>query len=516
MLHPDPDTNNNNIREDATVPYQPVPQSPRVVPDDSYRGWTNPNQYVQSGSGQRLGENYGPSAFPAQEDAAQRPVQTNQSGHLTYPAVDDPRLGFNNTQLRQPPVWSSPLPPNVSNQPPYVPPSYNNANRPPSGSRGWRAGAIIAMTLVLLLVFGVGLFAGWVFTQNGIGSNTNTLSGLQTNSNSKATVPAITNNSSNLDAVREAVISKVEPAVVQINVTTSSGNALGSGVIIDKRGYVVTNNHVVAGSQSIQVVLADNSKYTAQITGTDATDDLAVVKISAPTNLITATLGDSSKLLVGQEVLAIGNPLGITQTVTRGIISALNRTVNEGQSSSGGSGPATIIPSAIQTDAPINPGNSGGALVDLQGNVIGIPTLAAVDPEFNQTANGVGFAIPSNRVSFIAQQLIQYGKVIHSGRAAMGISAEEVNANVASMAQLAVDHGVLIDSVVAGGPAQNAGLKANDVIVQIDNTQINTLSDLQDALLSKNPGDHISVKVYRGSQQLTITLTLTELQISSS
>ncbi len=506
MLHPD--TNNNNRDENATFPYQSVPQSPRVAPDDAYRGWTNPNQYVPPGSGQRLGENYGPSAFPAQDDTGQRPVQTIQSSRPDYPTVSDPRLVSNNAQMYQPPVWGPNIN-NSSNQPPYGP----GPNRRPS--RGWRAGAIFALTLVLLLVFGVGLFAGWVFTQNGIGSY-GTLSGLQTNSNAKATVPAINSSGSNLDAVREAVISKVEPAVVQINVTLSNGSAIGSGVIIDKRGYIVTNDHVVAGAQTIQVVLADNSKYTAQIIGTDATDDLAVVKIDAPANLVTATLGDSSQLRVGQEVLAIGNPLGITQTVTRGIISALNRTVSEGQSASGGSGPSTVIPGAIQTDAPINPGNSGGALVDLSGNVIGIPTLGAIDPEYNQAANGVGFAIPSNRVNLIAQQLIQTGKVTHSGRAAMGISAETVDPNVASMGNLAVNQGVLIASVSPGGPADRAGLKANDVIVQIDNTPIDSLSTLQDALLAKNPGDTISVKVYRGSQQLTVSLTLTELQVSSN
>src|SRR5207247_3888284 len=132
------------------------------------------------------------------------------------------------------------------------------------------------------------------------------------------------------------------------------------------------------------------------------------------------TVGDSAKLQVGQEVLAIGNPLGITQTVTNGIVSALNRNVSEGPN-------GAIIPNAIQTDAPINPGNSGGALVDLQGNLVGIPTLTAIDPEFKTPANGVGFAIPSNRVKLIAEQIINTGKVTHTGRAALGVSVTSVN-----------------------------------------------------------------------------------------
>jgi S1-C subfamily serine protease len=485
------DTNDDDIHEGPTAPYQPRSEPPIVPQGDLYRGWTDPNQYVSPGGGRMPGENYGPTAFPPQAGAGQHAAQPMPPSQPSYPNASDPRLASGDMQLRQLPMWGTP-PPNMSN------------DTPSSGSRGCRAGAILVLTLVLLLVFGVGLFSGWVFARNGIGS-TYPFNGLQTNSNSKATVPALNSNGSNLDAVREAVVSKVKPAVVQINVITNNGGQLGSGVIIDKRGYIVTNNHVVTGAQQTQVVLADNSKYAAQIAGIDPADDLAVVKINAPTDLVTATLGNSSQLHVGQEVLAIGNPLGITQTVTGGIISALGRNVPEQDTG------ATIL-SAIQTDAPINPGNSGGALVDLQGNVIGIPTLTAIDPEFHQPASGVGFAIPSSRVTFIAQQLIQSGRVTHSGRAVMGITSTTVDANVASMRQLAVDHGALIVTVVNGGPAQRAGLQVGDVIVQIDNTQIDSLSALQDALLAKNPGDRISVKVYRGNQQLTVNLTLTELQ----
>jgi S1-C subfamily serine protease len=247
---------------------------------------------------------------------------------------------------------------------------------------------------VLAVVFGTGLFAGWQFGHGSTAtvapnSNSNS-SGLQSGPNPQATVPAL--NGNNTQTVREAVVSKVSPSVVEINVTTSQGAALGSGVIIDQRGYIVTNNHVVNGASSIEVVLYDGTRATATLTGTDAADDLAVIKITPPAHMAVASLGDSSKLVVGQDVLAIGNPLGITQTVTNGIVSALNRRVSEGQ------GGATI-PDAIQTDAPINPGNSGGALVDMQGNLIGIPTLTAIDPEFNAPATGVGFAIPVNRSS---------------------------------------------------------------------------------------------------------------------
>ena len=338
------------------------------------------------------------------------------------------------------------------------------------------------------------------------GRNTNT-GLLQPGNAPAATVPPLTGN--NTDAVREAVIAKVKPAVVEVTVTTGNGQgAIGSGVLIDARGYIVTNNHVVSGAQSVHVVLYDGTDLSAQVAGTDAADDLAVVKITPPKNGLTvATLGDSSKLLVGQEVLTIGNPLGITETVTNGIVSALGRSVSEG---SGGA----IIPNAIQTDAPINPGNSGGALVDLQGNLIGIPTLTAIDPEFNTPANGVGFAIPSNRVKFIAPQIIQTGKVVHTGRAALGISATDVTPSLAAQDGLAVDHGVLIVSTTPNSPAAQAGLKAGDVIVGINNQPVVDTSSLTDALVSFSPGDTVSVQFYRGNQQMAVNVKLGELQAS--
>jgi len=251
-----------------------------------------------------------------------------------------------------------------------------------------RTGAIIGLILLLIVVFVIGGFAGWVFA-----SAKSSATGTTTTTQAATT----------LDAVRESVAAKVKPTIVEVYVTLAKGAALGSGVIVDSRGYIVTNNHVVSGATTIQVILSNGTKEAAQLAGADASYDLAVLKIAVPQGGLTvATLGDSTQLKVGQEVLVIGNPLGITQTVTNGIVSVLKRTVSEGQG-----GPT--IQNAIQTDAPINPGNSGGALVDLQGNVVGIPTLTAIDPEFNTPANGVGFAIPANRVKTILPQFIQTG-----------------------------------------------------------------------------------------------------------
>ena len=341
-----------------------------------------------------------------------------------------------------------------------------------------RTGAIVALALVLAVAFGTGLFAGWQF---GTRSGANT-GALQPATNSGSAIPPL--NGENLEAVREAVVAQVRPAVVQVNITTSQGRGLGSGVVIDQRGYIITNNHVVERAGRIQVVLYEGTTLPAQLVGTSFTDDLAVLKVTPKGKLTVATLGDSSQLRVGQEVLAIGNPLGITQTVTSGIVSALGRTVG-------------TIPDAIQTDAAINPGNSGGALVDLQGHVIGIPTATAIDPQFKTPANGVGFAIPSNRVKFIAPQIIETGKVTNAGRAAMGVRVTTVDPILAERTNLFIDHGVLVV----------------DVIVQVDKKEVNDIASLGDVLLSKKSGDIVPVQVQRGNQQLTVNVELGELKV---
>lgn len=309
-----------------------------------------------------------------------------------------------------------------------------------------------------------------------------------------------------VDRLREQAVNKVSPAVVKIDI----GSALGSGVILTHNGYIITNHHVVAGASKIVVTLANGDTAPATLVGSDAVDDLAVVRISR-SNLPSAVLGNSNDLVVGQSVLAIGNPLGITRTVTDGIVSALNRTVTEGQGTNGS------IPNAIQTSAPINPGNSGGALINLGGQVIGIPTLAAVDPEFGTTAPGIGFAIPSNTVNRIAQQIIRYHKVIHSGRAALGVFITSVTPELATQYGLPVQHGALIAGLQAGGGAAKAGLKKGQIIVKVNNTDVSSEGDLLDILAKENPGAHVSVTVVqpKGGHQ-TYHVTLGELPANPS
>jgi S1-C subfamily serine protease len=325
-----------------------------------------------------------------------------------------------------------------------------------------------------------------------------------------SSTPTPAANVENTTATRERVIAQVRPSVVQINVSNGNGGGgLGSGVVINAKGYIITNNHVVEGAQSMAVVFADGTTLPGQLVGTAPGDDLAVVKVDpSKTKLTVITLGDSSKVQVGQDVLAIGNPLGITQTVTAGIISALDR--NVGENGTGGD----VLPHTIQTDAAINPGNSGGALVDLRGELIGIPTLAAIDPEFKTPANGVGFAIQSNRVKFIAPQLIQYGRVQNTGRASLDIAGVSVDAALQQQYNLPTNHGVLVVSASPDGAAAKAGLKQNDIIVQIDNYAVTSTASLSDILINKKPGDTVTVKFYRGSQQQSVKLQLGELSAS--
>jgi len=295
--------------------------------------------------------------------------------------------------LEDPAVMHAPPEQDTSPLPSYPP---EPKTLPPPQNRPGRGGAILLLTLVLAIIFGVGLFAGLEFAGNSTSSTATTSRAVTTTSN---TTSATSSSGTTIEAQQEAAIAKVEPAVVELEVTTAQGQQIGSGVIIDTKGDIVTNYHIVNGEASIVAVLYNGSTEQAQLVGTNVADDLAVVHIQPFANMTVVQIGNSSKLVVGQEVLAIGNPLGITETATKGIVSALNRSVTEST--------GTTISNAIQTDAAVNPGNSGGALINLQGQLVGIPTLTAVNTESNTAANGVSFAIPSNLVQTVAQQILQ-------------------------------------------------------------------------------------------------------------
>jgi len=285
-----------------------------------------------------------------------------------------------------------------------------------------------------------------------------------------------------------AVVKELSPSVVQIQ--TPSG--LGSGIVFDSNGDVVTNNHVVGGSDNGPfTVTAGAHSYGAKLVGRFAPDDLAVVRVTGA-QLTPAAFADSSALEVGDFAIAIGNPLGLRSSVTDGIVSAFRPGVSEGN--------GVALPLMIQTSAAINPGNSGGALADLQGRVIGIPTLAATDPELGGSAPGIGFAIPSNLVKDIATQIIRFGHVVNSHRAYLGVQIGETNGA-----------GVLINEVTKGGPAAKAGLKAGDVILTLNGHQTPTIDDLTSAASELKPGMTVSVGIVTQSgKHETVHLTLAE------
>jgi putative serine protease PepD len=286
----------------------------------------------------------------------------------------------------------------------------------------------------------------------------------------------------------------------------------GSGFVIDPRGYILTNYHVVEGAQSIEVVLGDQSHYAAKFVGADQRNDVALLKIEPKEkHLVALSLGDSSSLQVGQKVLAIGNPFGFQSTLTTGVVSALGRTVQTSQS--------TFIDEAIQTDAAINRGNSGGPLINSHGQVIGINS-AIYTP--SGTTAGIGFAISVNTAKNIATDLMTDGRV---HRAFLGVETLPIGGWLSEALDLPVKDGLLVERAAKGGPAAAAGIQGGnrvvaagmrriaiggDVITAIDNQKVASQLDVNLALNHKRPGDNITVTVYRGGKKMDIPVKLGE------
>lgn len=311
------------------------------------------------------------------------------------------------------------------------------------------------------------------------------------------------------------VSEKVTPSIVQINVVAEAkkgqgfdffpfgdmesspkeSEGSGSGIIISNDGYILTNNHVVENAKRVEVILNDRRKFEAKVIGTDPLTDLGVIKINA-TNLPAAYLGNSDGLKVGQWVMAIGNPLSLSSTVTAGIISALNRGSLRLINDSYG------VENFIQTDAVINPGNSGGALVDLNGAVIGVNTAIATR---TGTYIGYGFAIPINLAQTVAKDLIANGKV---SRGYIGVQIREVDAALAKSLGLSRPTGVIIEKVVEGGSASDADIKKGDVILKIDGKEVNAPNTLQSHVAGKSAGSKVVLTIWRDNKEIERTVTL--------
>jgi putative serine protease PepD len=357
-------------------------------------------------------------------------------------------------------------------------------DEPSSGSsgRGRRRGLIASAAVIALVGVGVGAYF--------IGTGSSDDKGGSAVAEAPAALPAASANAKPLpgsagQSPTARIYAAASPAVVSIRTSTGSG----TGFLIDNRTTIVTNAHVVEGSSTVTIRFgADGQNITGTVKGTDPSSDLAVVTIpgGAPNNAKPLTLADSNKLIVGNDVVAIGNPFGLDRTVTEGVISALDRQI---QAPNG-----FEIDGAIQTDAAINPGNSGGPLLDQSGNVIGVNSQIETGSQGGGNV-GIGFAIPSNTLRQVVPVLEQGKRVAHAW---LGIQSGQTQSG----------GGAAVSDVTAGGPAQAGGLQAGDTILQIDGQKINDFTDVSKVVNQKQPGDKIDVQVRRGGSQASLKVTL--------
>lgn len=383
------------------------------------------------------------------------------------------------------------------------------------------AGALVACVVAFGAMFAFGAFGN------------NSGSSVTLGSSNGASIDA-----SDVDAtLAEAVASQCLPSVVSIDVlgTQSQGSGgsiyeylygfenngnqsnelteigLGSGVIISDDGYIITNYHVIEGGQKFEVTVAGEQKE-AELVGSDSSSDIAVLKITDGSGYTAIKLGDSANIKIGEWVMSIGSPFGLEQSVATGIISATSRSqVMDAETDMLGqsTGEVTIYPNMIQTDAAINPGNSGGALVNSQGELVGINTLIT---SYSGNYSGVGFAIPSNYAINIAQSIIS-GK--EPTRAYMGISMTTINSSTAKMYGFSADAGAYISGVEDGSAAANAGLQVGDIITAFDGEKVSSASDVMLDVRTKNPGDKVTITYMRGSEEKTAEVTLGQTEESS-
>lgn len=384
------------------------------------------------------------------------------------------------------------VPPTV---PLYIPPTAT-----PAPGRPRRVGILITLALLAALLVGAGGGAYLTSLTTGHSSAPGAKVVLGASSAPNVTVSS---NVSDIQTALQRVAATVEPSVVKIISSSGGAEAIGSGDILTSDGYIVTNDHVVNGFSSFNVIVPSGASYTARVVGEDAQDDLAVIKIAA-TGLKPVAIADSSRVAAGSFAIAIGYPLGNDESATFGVVSGLGRAVSEAPS-----GPAGELADLIQTSAQLNPGNSGGALVNLKGQLIGIPTLEATNPETNASANGVGYAISSNRMSFVVKQLIASGQLTNSGQGFLGIQSQDANGQGVQVVGFANDG-------AGQSPAQAAGIQAGDIITAVNGKTVTGGDDLAAIVLTTTPGTKISVTVQRASGPVTVALTVGERPASGA
>ena len=406
-------------------------------------------------------------------------------------------------QNNQQPQYGANMPPaGPGNRNPFGAPGQGFPNRPnqtpvvtkqKSGMTSHVVTAVVAALVSGALCLGIGFTAitnGWVHVPT-----SSSLSDVKSNTSGSGSAKAKSGTAVDWTAVAK----EVSDSVVAIDVATSDGEAKGSGVVISDKGYIATNNHVISGAQQIQVTLASGAVYSAKVVGTDTTTDLAVIKLdNPPSDLKVAEFADSDNLAVGEAVMAIGNPLGYDDTATTGIVSALNRPVTVTDDDNN-----AIVTNAVQIDAAINPGNSGGPTFNAAGQVIGINSSIASTASSSGTAGsiGIGFAIPSNLVKRVTNEIIDNGSVKH---VVLGITIKSSSVEADGVTRGCAQ----VQAVTDGGPASKAGVKAGDSIVAFNGKAVNNNYSLLGYVRASAMGDKVKLTVVRGGNTMDLEVTL--------
>lgn len=498
----------NNATQDApTEQYRPAPEYgaygpvPTPPAGDASGQTVQQPQYGAQQQGQP--QDNRPSFFGAFGNPYTTGNQRNNGNPFGNPFGGSSAQNGAQQNNQQQPQYGANMPPaGPGNRNPFGAPGQGFPNQPnqtpvvtkqKSGMTSHVVTAVVAALVSGALCLGVGFTAitnGWVHVPT-----SSSLSDVKSNTSGSGSAKVKSGQAVDWSAVAK----EVSDSVVAIDVSTGDGEAKGSGVVISDKGYIATNNHVISGAQQIQVTLANGAMYSAQVVGTDTTTDLAVLKLdNPPSDLKVAEFADSDDLAVGESVMAIGNPLGYDDTVTTGIVSALNRPVTVTDDDNN-----AIVTNAVQIDAAINPGNSGGPTFNAAGQVIGINSSIASTASSSGTAGsiGIGFAIPSNLVKRVTNEIIDNGSVKH---VALGITIKSSSVEADGVTRGCAQ----VQAVTDGGPASKAGVKAGDSIVAFNGKAVNNNYSLLGYVRAAAMGDKVKLTVVRGGNTMDLEVTL--------
>ena len=498
----------NNATQDApTEQYRPAPEYgaygpvPTPPAGDASGQTVQQPQYGAQQQGQP--QDNRPSFFGAFGNPYTTGNQRNNGNPFGNPFGGSSAQNGAQQNNQQQPQYGANMPPaGPGNRNPFGAPGQGFPNQPnqtpvvtkqKSGMTSHVVTAVVAALVSGALCLGVGFTAitnGWVHAPT-----SSSLSDVKSNTSGSGSAKAKSGTAVDWTAVAK----EVSDSVVAIDVATSDGEAKGSGVVISNKGYIATNNHVISGAQQIQVTLASGAVYSAKVVGTDTTTDLAVIKLdNPPSDLKVAEFADSDNLAVGEAVMAIGNPLGYDDTATTGIVSALNRPVTVTDDDNN-----AIVTNAVQIDAAINPGNSGGPTFNAAGQVIGINSSIASTASSSGTAGsiGIGFAIPSNLVKRVTNEIIDNGSVKH---VVLGITIKSSSVEADGVTRGCAQ----VQAVTDGGPASKAGVKAGDSIVAFNGKAVNNNYSLLGYVRASAMGDKVKLTVVRGGNTMDLEVTL--------